>query len=144
MDIQKVTTNEQLQEAYRIRKTVFVDEQHVPIEEEIDDFEEEAIHFICYSENEVVGASRLRFVDQFGKLERICVLKSFRGRSLGKEIIKRMEEEIIDQGYTKAKLHAQTHAKEFYEQLGYRVVSDEFMDAGIPHVAMMKQLPKIV
>ena len=48
----------------------------------------------------------------------------------------------MDHGYQKAKLHAQTYAREFYEKLGYKVVSDEFKDAGIPHVAMTKELVK--
>lgn len=51
-----------------------------------------------------------------------------------------MEEEITNNGYQKAKLNAQTHAKQFYERLGYKVVSDEFMHAGIPHVTIKKQL----
>jgi len=143
MKIKIVTTDQEQKEAYRIRKTVFVDEQNVPMDLEIDEHEETSIHFIAYSDkNEVVGASRLRFVDEYGKLERICVLKPFRGKSFGKKIIVQMEQEIVNNGYKKAKLHAQTHAKEFYERLGYEVMSDEFMDAGIPHVAMTKELIK--
>lgn len=140
MDIFIAKTEKELEEAYRIRKIVFVDEQHVPMEEEVDDFEKEAIHFIGYHEDEVVAASRLRFVDELGKLERICVLKPYRGKSYGKKIIERMEAEIAKRGYSKAKLHAQTHAKEFYERLGYKVVSEQFFDAGILHVAMAKTL----
>lgn len=142
MRIKIVTTPEEIKHAYFIRTTVFVDEQKVPMEEEIDEYEKDAIHFIGYAENKVVAASRLRFVDGYGKLERICILKPYRGRSYGKQIIEQMENEISKNGYIKAKLHAQTHAKEFYEQLGYIVISDEFMDAGIPHVAMAKQLIK--
>lgn len=142
MKIKMVSNEQELEDAYRVRKIVFVDEQKVPIEEEIDEFEEESIHFIGYEENNVVAASRLRFEDGYGKLERICVLKAYRGKSYGKKIIEQMENEISKNGYSNAKLHAQTHAKEFYEQLGYNVVSDEFMDAGIPHVTMTKQLIK--
>lgn len=142
MTIKVVTTDQEQNEAYRIRKVVFVDEQNVPMDLEIDEHEEASIHFIAYDGKDVVGASRLRFVGEYGKLERICVLKSYRGKSYGKKLIDKMEEEIINKGYKKAKLHAQTHAKEFYERLGYVVISDEFMDAGIPHVAMTKELTK--
>ncbi len=142
MTIKVVTTDQEQNEAYRIRKVVFVDEQNVPMDLEIDEHEEASIHFIAYDGKDVVGASRLRFVGEYGKLERICVLKSYRGKSYGKKLIAKMEEEIINKGYKKAKLHAQTHAKEFYERLGYEVFSDEFMDAGIPHVAMTKELTK--
>lgn len=140
MSTKIVETEQEKNKIYHIRKTVFVEEQHVPIEEEIDQYEEEAIHFICYEKDQAVGAGRLRFIDQCGKLERICILKPHRGKSYGKEIIERMENEIVKHGYAKAKLHAQTHAKNFYERLGYEVVSEEFIDAGIPHVAMVKQL----
>lgn len=142
MAIKVVSTDQEQNEAYRIRKVVFVDEQNVPMDLEIDEHEEASIHFIAYDGKDVVGASRLRFVGEYGKLERICVLKSYRGKSYGKKLIDKMEEEIINKGYKKAKLHAQTHAKEFYERLGYEVFSDEFMDAGIPHVAMTKELTK--
>ncbi len=140
MKIDIVKTTQEKEAAYRIRHIVFVDEQQVPVDEEIDEFEDKSIHFIAYDDDNAVGASRLRFIEDYGKLERICVLKPYRGKSFGKHIIERMESEIIKNSYHKAKLHAQTHAKKFYEQLGYHVISDEFMDAGIPHVAMIKDL----
>lgn len=142
MKVIKVATDEELNAAYHVRKSVFVDEQHVPIEEEIDHFEKKSIHFIGRNGNQVVGASRLRFEEDYGKLERICVLKPYRGKSYGKLLIQHMEDEIKNHGYSKAKLHAQTNAKQFYERFGYQIISDEFMDAGIPHVAMTKELIK--
>src|SRR5690625_183691 len=140
MEVKIVTTKRERELVYKIRKKVFVEEQHVPIEEEIDTHEEEAIHFICYHNEKPIGASRRRFVENYGKLERICVLKEYRGQSFGKKIIAKMEKTTIKHNYKLAKLHAQIHAEKFYEQLGYKTVSDEFMDAGIPHVAMVKQL----
>lgn len=140
MSVKIINTEQEKQLAFSIRNIVFVEEQNVPPEIEIDEFEDEAIHFICYDDEQAIGAGRLRFVEQYGKLERICILKSHRGKSYGKKIIKKMEEEIINKGYTKAKLHAQTHAIHFYEQLGYETASSEFIDAGIPHIAMVKEL----
>lgn len=130
MSIKIVETEEEKKAAFNIRQIVFVYEQQVPIELEIDSYEDEAIHFICYDGDTAIGASRLRFVDDHGKLERICILKPYRGKSYGKHLINKMEVEIVKNGYTKAKLHAQTHAKDFYHFLGYEVISDEFMDAG--------------
>src|SRR5699024_5654245 len=117
---------------FQLRTTVFIHEQNVPPEEEIDSFDKEAIHFIGYNDDVPVAASRLRFVEKYGKLERICVLKEQRGKGYGKQLIQAMEKEILKNGYKKAKLNAQTHATEFYEQLGYKIISEEFMDAGIP------------
>lgn len=140
MNIKIVETKEEQEQAFSVRTIVFVDEQKVSIEEEIDQYEDEAIHFIGY-ENEIpVAASRLRWVDDYGKLERICILKEYRGKSYGTKMIHALEKETTKKGYTKAKLSAQTRAVEFYERLGYKVVSDEFLDAGIPHVTMTKQL----
>src|SRR5699024_3191078 len=102
--------------------------------------ENEAIHFIGYENEKPIAASRLRWVDDYGKLERICILKEYRGQSYGTKIIKTMEEEVTKKGYTKTMLNAQTRAVKFYQRLGYKIVSDEFLDAGIPHVTMIKQL----
>lgn len=140
MDIKIVKSQKELQQAYHVRNTVFVDEQKVPPEEEIDDYEQEAIHMVGYESTQPIAASRLRFVDVYGKLERICVLKKYRGLSYGSQVINAMENEIKSNGYQKAKLNAQTHAEKFYQNLGYQTISDEFMDAGIPHVTMVKLL----
>lgn len=140
MIVKIVRSETEKQTAFQIRHTVFVDEQQVPVHLEMDEFDEVAIHFIGIYENEAIGASRLRFVDRAGKLERICLLKRYRGQSFGKKLISKMEEEIKARGFNRAKLNAQTHAISFYKKIGYKVVSEPFIDAGIPHVTMMKQL----
>src|SRR5690625_1818161 len=141
MDIMIVTTELQRQHAYQVREEVFVKEQHVPVELETDELEEEAIHFIGYEDNQPIAASRMRFVDEYAKMERICVKKEWRGKGFGKDILITMEEKAKLENVKKSKLHAQVQAKEFYQRLGYSVLSNnEFMDAGIPHVAMMKHL----
>jgi len=140
MTVTKINTEDVLKTAYNIRKKVFVDEQHVPIEMELDEHEDDAIHFICSAGEKYVGASRLRFVDDFGKLERICVLKEARGNHYSKDLIQAMEDEIIHNNYQEARLNAQTQAIELYESVGYQVISDEFLDADIPHVEMKKKL----
>ena len=141
MNIVIVTTDQQRKDAYHVRKEVFVEEQGVPMELEIDELEEEAIHFVGYDEDQPVAASRMRFVDTYAKMERICLKKEWRGKGLGKELLIAMEEKAVQHNYRQAKLHAQVHAKAFYESIGYTVLSEkEFMDAGIPHVAMVKNL----
>ncbi|GEN52864.1 GNAT family N-acetyltransferase [Halobacillus faecis] len=140
MDIIKVKNKQQRDDAFYVRRVVFVDEQQVPLEIEIDEFDDTAIHFVGYEKNQPVAAARLRFVQGFGKLERICVTKEHRGRSFGRQIIESMEEVIRDYAFDKAKLNAQTHAEAFYESLGYVTISEPFMDAGIPHVTMVKKL----
>jgi predicted GNAT family N-acyltransferase len=138
LNVKQVTTKDQLEDAYSVRRTVFVDEQQVPEEEEIDQFEDESTHIVLYDNEVPVGAARLRVLDGIGKLERICVLSSSRKNGAGKLLVNKLEEIAIEQGVSKLKLNAQTHAIPFYERLGYETVSDVFMDAGIPHVTMIK------
>nr|WP_100374598.1 GNAT family N-acetyltransferase [Bacillus sp. FJAT-45037] len=140
MDVMKVTNQSQLDDAYSVRMNVFVDEQNVPKEEELDQYDETATHFVVYNGNEVVGAARLRQVETYAKMERVCIAKEVRGTGVGKILMKQMEAEAKDQKLSTSKLNAQTQAVPFYEKLGYTVISEEFLDAGIPHVTMTKAL----
>ncbi|GAF66274.1 GNAT family N-acetyltransferase [Alkalihalobacillus trypoxylicola] len=141
MKVLKVQSEQQLQDAFFIRKKVFVEEQKVSIEEEIDQFEDAATHFVAYSdENEVIGAARLREVDGYGKIERVCIDQSQRGTGAGKQLMLFVIDEIQSRGIKKAKLNAQTQAENFYKRLGFETISKEtFLDAGIPHVTMTKE-----
>jgi len=136
-----VQNQQQLEEAFLIRKKVFVEEQNVSLEEEIDQYEEDATHFLLYSDqDQPIGAGRFRVIDEFGKVERICVLTEQRGTGAGKHIMESIEAYAHEAGINKLKLNAQTHAIPFYEKLGYEIVSEEFLDAGIPHRTMVKTL----
>ncbi|WP_419888687.1 GNAT family N-acetyltransferase [Neobacillus niacini] len=138
----KVCENEkEIQDAFSVRRIVFIDEQNVPEEEEIDQFEEEAVHFVSYHQQGApVAAGRYRVVDGYGKVERICVLKEARNNGSGKAIMREIEAYALKEGQHKLKLNAQTHAIPFYANLGYEVVSEEFLDAGIPHKTMIKKI----
>jgi len=135
-----VSNDQQLKDAYKVRKKVFVDEQHVPEEEEIDHLESKATHFVLYQEGNPIGAGRLRIVDGYGKVERICVLKESRASGAGKAMMDTIEAYANEQGINLLKLNAQTHALPFYSKLGYEIVSEEFLDAGIPHKSMIKNI----
>lgn len=140
MTVKIVENQKELEDAYSVRKTVFVEEQAVPLEEEIDAYEEEAKHFIMYQDGSPVGAGRFRLVDGFGKVERICVMKEARKTGAGKAIMNAIEDFALKNDIQKLKLNAQTQAIPFYSGLGYKVVSEEFMDAGIPHKTMVKKI----
>ncbi|MBS4172071.1 GNAT family N-acetyltransferase [Bacillus sp. FJAT-49736] len=140
MNIVKVTSEDELQDAFQIRKIVFVEEQKVPEEEEIDQYEKDAAHFVLYDEGKPIGAGRFRIVDEKGKVERICVLSSYRGKGAGKVIMEAIEQYASENNLKKLKLNAQTHAIPFYEKLNYEIISGEFLDAGIPHKTMEKTL----
>ncbi|KPD35973.1 MULTISPECIES: GNAT family N-acetyltransferase [Bacillus] len=135
-----VKTEKQLNDAFFVRKEVFVKEQHVPEEEEIDQFEDTSEHIVIYDGGQPVGAGRWRLKDGHGKLERICVMKSHRSLGVGAIMMQALEKAAAAQGAGSFILHAQTQAVPFYEKQGYRVTSgEEFLDAGIPHLEMIKE-----
>ncbi|TKD71851.1 GNAT family N-acetyltransferase [Pseudalkalibacillus hwajinpoensis] len=140
MVIKVVESKSELDDAFKVRYTVFVEEQKVPAELEIDENEKDAIHFVAYDEHTPVAAGRFRVLDQKAKVERICVLSSYRKTGLGQELMITIEKHAKKLELTKTKLNAQLTAVGFYKKLGYETVSEEFMDAGIPHVTMIKEL----
>lgn len=139
--IVRVNQPQQLEDAFYIRKKVFVEEQGVPLEDEFDQYEEVATHLIVYDNEKPIGTGRIRSVESFAKLERICILPSYRKRGIGKMIIKELEKISREKGYVKVKLHAQVQAQGFYEKLGYTCISEKpFLEDGIYHVVMVKNL----
>ncbi|MEH7453302.1 GNAT family N-acetyltransferase [Gottfriedia acidiceleris] len=145
MNTKKIMNEEELKIAFAIRKDIFVKEQGVPVEDEFDQYDKlngDCQHILVHYNEQPVGTGRIRFVDGVGKLERICILESFRKFGLGKNIIKALEEIAEEQGASKVKLHGQTHAEGFYKNLGYHTSSDVFIEDGIPHILMLKEITK--
>ncbi|MCM3729249.1 GNAT family N-acetyltransferase [Neobacillus cucumis] len=143
MNAKRISFDEDLRAAFLIRKEVFVEEQGVPLEDEFDQFDilnGFCEHILVHYNEQPVGTGRIRFVDGSGKLERICILEPYRKFGLGKIIIKALEEIAEERGASKVKLHGQTQAEGFYKKLGYRTSSNIFMEDGIPHILMQKEL----
>ena len=144
MEFATVATIEQLQAALAIRREVFVREQGVPPEIEIDRYDRldgPCRHVLVYYDGKPAGTGRIRAADGAGKLERICVLAQYRQYGLGQVVVQTLEQIAAAQGLSRVKLHGQTQAEGFYAKLGYRASSDVFMEDGIPHVLMTKELP---
>ncbi len=140
----RIETEEALQEAFKIRKEVFIDEQGTPEEDEFDQYDVlgAAEHILILDETKAVGTARWRVTDEVGKFERICILKSHRKLGIGNLIVHKLEELAARKGIKNVKLHGQVQAEGFYHKLGYRTDSEEFIEDGIPHVLMRKKLPE--
>ena len=140
--ITKDTMSDIYLDAVRIRQKVFVQEQGVPANLEIDGNEAYSVHFVLYTDEEKPAATvrLLPLNDKTFKLQRMAVLKEYRGKNLGTEIIAEAEIFAKQQGFTTIELGAQLTAKRFYEKLGYQVYGEPFQDAGIAHVHMKKEL----
>ncbi|WP_417269068.1 GNAT family N-acetyltransferase [Celeribacter sp.] len=125
-----------------LRMEVFVQEQKVPVEEEVDDLDPVSVHFLAQDEEgKGIGTARVYEVGHIGKIGRVCVTKSHRGTGLGKRLIEACLEDLRTRPHiTQAKLGAQNHAIAFYEGLGFTVIGDEYMDGGIPHHDMVRAL----
>lgn len=124
-----------------IRWTVFVGEQRVPEEEELDAHEEEATHFVAFDDARAVGTARL-WVSPEGhaKAQRVAVLADVRGRGFGVALMEALEAEARRRGHTALRLSAQVSAIPFYERLGFEPFGEHFWDAGILHREMHKAL----
>jgi len=136
----RITNETELHAAFNIRIAVFVEEQGVALEVELDEHDAYADHVLVYFDNQPVATGRVRIVNDTAKLERICVMPSHRKYGIGKAVVQALEEIAKEKGLRKAKLHGQTQAMPFYEKLGYISASDEFMEEGIPHKLMIKDL----
>lgn len=140
-DVRVADTERERDDAFAVRRTVFVEEQGVDEELEYDDHDETAVHFVAYDGSEPIGAARLReYENGVGKVERVAVLESRREEGVGRALMETLEERADALGFATLKLHSQTRAAEFYRGLGYEQRGDEFEEAGIPHVEMRKSL----
>ena len=121
-----------------VRKTVFIEEQHVPEELEWDEFDPVSTHVLAISPaQEPIGTARLL---PDGHIGRMAVLKTWRGKGIGSMMLKRLLEEARHHGISEIILNAQTTAMAFYAKFGFQVSGNEFMEAGIPHVKMFLKL----
>jgi ElaA protein len=124
-----------------LRREVFIDEQGVSEADEVDELDDSAIHLLAFDGDTPVGTARLLVKGTTGKIGRVCVRASLRGTGLGAALIRAALDALRQQpGVTVAALGSQSHATGFYEKLGFRVVGDEFIDAGIPHREMVLDL----
>jgi len=121
-----------------VRTLVFIEEQHVPPEEEWDGVDDQCLHVLAFDANDEPIATGRLLPD--GKIGRMAVLKEWRGKGVGSAILELLMDEAREQGHPAVKLAAQIHAIPFYEKFGFKVYGDEFMDAGIPHYWMKAQL----
>ena len=126
-----------------VRIKVFVEEQKVPLEMERDEYDDpgKSREFLLMEGSDPIGTFRIiRESESVAHLQRICILKEYRKKGYGAEILNFCDRFCRVNGYDCITLDAQCHAIGFYEKSGYAVCSAEFMDAGIPHRKMAKRL----
>lgn len=144
MDIQikRAETAQELKGARSLRFKVFVEEQGVPRELEIDALDATAVHAIALRDGSVVGTGRL-VIDASANgaiIGRMAVTPTQRRRGVGSGILVFLEAEARSRGVGRITLHAQSYVKEFYARHGYQEEGEPFLEVGIPHIQMSKDL----
>ena len=137
--VKLVETEADMEAAVGIRFRVFVDEQSVPPEIELDEYDAVATHAIAVEDGQAIGAGRMYLEDGAARIGRMAVDSAHRRRGVGGLILRFLEEEARAQGATEYVLHAQEYVKAFYAAHGYTERGGAFMEAGILHVEMRKE-----
>lgn len=123
-----------------VRETVFIHEQAVPEELEWDGLDLQCAHVLAWNDQgDAIGTARMQ---ANGTIGRMAVLKDWRGRGAGRALLEALLDCAVRQELTRVTLSAQTHAIGFYERAGFHVVGELFIDAGIPHRKMVKELQR--
>jgi len=135
------TTAADIAACFAIRKAVFVAEQNVPLELELDEYDAIATHFLM-RDGDGCAMATARLLNKHGlaKIGRVAVVKDRRGHGAGLALMQSVIATAQKRGFTEAVLDSQTYAIPFYQRLGFVAEGDEFDDAGIPHYLMRRRL----
>ncbi len=132
----KIASEQEKQEVFALRFEVFVDEQGVPPEIELDSEDERALHILAEENGMTVGCARVIFHEKEAHIGRLAVKKAYRGKGVGASICRFVIEDCKKKGCLRIWLGAQLHAVGFYEKLGFRPRGEVFLDAGMEHIEM--------
>lgn len=129
------------QDALSLRQEVFIHEQKVPENREIDEYESQTTHLVLYhADGTPLATARILINDSTAKIQRVAVIKRMRSKGLGQIIMQAAEQEAKKRGAITAIVGAQEQALTFYEKIGYHICSESYLDAGIVHKDMKKSL----
>jgi predicted GNAT family N-acyltransferase len=134
--VKRASSKKDLERAFAIRKLVFVKEQGVPPQIELDRDDKRAFHFLAFDSGKAVGTARAVMHHGSAKIGRMAVLKDHRRKGIGTKLLRRAILTARQQGVQKIYLHAQVPVVGFYEAMGFRCVGPVFREAGIPHRKM--------
>ena len=123
-------------QAAPIRFEVFVEEQKVPAEMELDEFDALSCHALALVDGQPVGTGRL-LAD--GHIGRMAVLAGWRGQGVGAALLQALIDEAGRRGMAQLALSAQTHALGFYRRFGFLPEGEVYEEAGLPHQVMTRR-----
>jgi predicted GNAT family N-acyltransferase len=139
-DVRPARDADEVRAALALRHEVFVVEQDVPLDEEVDEHDETALHLVAAEDGEVVATARVVMDGDTATLGRVAVAAKARRRGIASRLIAAGEAEARAHGARRVALAAQTGALALYERAGYAPYGERFLDAGIEHLMMEKRL----
>jgi predicted GNAT family N-acyltransferase len=140
VEVREARTESELAAALALRERIFCGEQGVSFEADQDGRDPEATHIVAVDDGEVIGTCRLLFRGPVARLGRLAVERDRRGDGIGAEILAEADRIASEAGSESIALPAQTYALPLYERAGYETYGPTFVEEGIEHVAMEKQL----
>lgn len=142
LEVTLTTYADHANDIFLIRQQVFHLEQNIDPELDMDGEDEAADHFVAYWQQQPVGIARVRAYGDGtqAKIERVAVLEGFRQQGIGKAITASALHYVQQQGFTTVILYAQAPSVSFYEQFGFERQGEPFIQADMPHIAMVKNL----
>jgi predicted GNAT family N-acyltransferase len=136
-----VTGDDELQEAFEVRRQVFIREQGISENLVFDGHDREALHIVVKDGEGVIGSARVQFLaDNQAKLERMAVLKRYRHKGIGRAMLLFLDTVWKDKRVQQVIIHAQFEVIPFYKLYGFDELGLPFQEAGIKHLKMRKQL----
>lgn len=126
-------------DAFSVRQEVFIVEQNIPEDIEIDEFDSIALHLILYDIDKPIATGRIFQRSNSCVIGRICVLKDYRGLSVGGLLMQYLLEKAVELGAKRIELDSQIYAIGFYRKFGFKECGNIFLDADIEHVKMIKE-----
>jgi YbgC/YbaW family acyl-CoA thioester hydrolase len=129
-------------EAGRLRSEVFVQEQKIPADLEWDDGDAVAVHAVAYNRiGQAIATGRLlQHETGVGRIGRMAVHRALRGSGVGRQVLQALMDTAAGRGDREVMLHAQRSAADFYLGMGYQPRGEEFEEAGIAHIEMVRSL----
>jgi ElaA protein len=143
MPCQEITTPEDLESCFALRRAVFIEEQQVSPAREMDGEDKVARHFAFKDKDngKIIATCRVRRMGSAAKIERVAVQKDCRRKGVGQELMKYVLQQLEGTGGIQLlKLSSQADAVPFYERLNFKKRGPEYMDAGMPHYDMTREL----
>lgn len=144
--VKQAISQQEIEQCFQIRRQVFIEEQSVAEDLELDGLDHACVHFLAFEDSsaalqDAIGTARLWIDDQGrAKAQRVAILKPLRGHGYGRHLMEALENHAALLGHHEIWLGAQIQAMQFYERQGYAAKGEMFLDANIPHKMMVKAI----